>query len=52
MSGLSQKITWIVIIVINFLSAIWDMQTHYGREDDIFWTAIFVHCVFMFLYEE
>lgn len=28
------------------------MQTYYGHGDDIFWTAIVVHHVFTFLYEE
>lgn len=46
MLDLSQKITGIVIIVINFSSAIWNMQTYYGNEDDRFWPAILAHHVF------
>lgn len=51
MSDLSQKITWIVIIVINFSSAIWNMQTDYGNEDGRFWPAILAHRIFPFPYE-
>lgn len=52
MSDMSQKRTWVAIIVIIFSSLIWNMPTYYGIEDDRFWPAILVHHIFTFPHEE